>query len=77
MLLPRPARFVRFNIQQAVLVDVGLLVLGLFNSVVGALMPMGSPAVTNFSFYCLCAAVLYACVETMRGRLPNQVRAVG
>lgn len=66
-------RFVRFNIQQAILVDVCTIVLGLLGSAVGYLDPEGEQVLTNFAFYCLVAAVVYAVVETVRGRTANEV----
>lgn len=68
------SRFVRFNIQQAILVDVLSIVLGLFGSGLGLIVPDGgTEVVTNFSFYCLVAAVAYATTENVRGRVPNQI----
>lgn len=51
------------------------IVLGLFGSGLGLIVPDGgTEVVTNFSFYCLVAAVAYATTENVRGRVPNQVK---
>ncbi|CAN0154493.1 unnamed protein product [Laminaria digitata] len=67
------SRFIRFNIQQAILVDILTVVLGLLGTAVGTLVPEGEQFLTNFSFYCLAAAVAYAVGETARGRVANQI----
>ncbi|CAM9239200.1 unnamed protein product [Ascophyllum nodosum] len=67
------SRFVRFNVQQAILVDILTVVLGLLGTAVGYLIPEGEEFMTNFAFYCLAGAVAYAVTETVRGRLANQI----
>ncbi|CAM9503496.1 unnamed protein product, partial [Discosporangium mesarthrocarpum] len=67
------SRFIRFNIQQAILVDIALILAGLLIALVKFVTPMGSIPVTNFFFYCLMGAIVYATIENLRGRVPNQV----
>lgn len=67
------ARFIRFNVQQAILVDILTVVLGLLGTAAGYVMPEGEQFMTNFAFYCLVGAVVYAVAETARGRMANQV----
>lgn len=66
-------RFIRFNVQQAILVDILTVVLGLLGTAAGYVMPEGEQFMTNFAFYCLVGAVAYAVAETARGRKANQV----
>lgn len=67
------SRFVRFNVQQAILVDILTVVLGLLGTAAGYVTPEGEQFMTNFAFYCLVGAVAYAVAETARGRMANQV----
>ncbi|CAM9782030.1 unnamed protein product, partial [Ectocarpus fasciculatus] len=69
---PRHARFIRFNVQQAILVDILTVVLGLLGTAAGYVAPEGEQFVTNFAFYCLVGAVAYAVAETARGKMANQ-----
>ncbi|CAM9610628.1 unnamed protein product [Choristocarpus tenellus] len=70
---PGVPRLIRFNIQQAILVDLGLVLFSLLDSLLSFLVPMGEASFTNFTFYCLMAAILYATTENMSGRVPNQI----
>lgn len=70
---PHHARFIRFNVQQAILVDILTVVLGLLGTAAGYVAPEGEQFVTNFAFYCLVGAVAYAVAETARGKMANQV----
>lgn len=67
------ARFIRFNVQQAILVDILTVVLGLLGTAAGYVAPEGEQFFTNFAFYCLVGAVAYAVAETARGKVANQV----
>ncbi|CAN0170609.1 unnamed protein product [Ectocarpus sp. 12 AP-2014] len=66
------SRFIRFNVQQAILVDILTVVLGLLGTAAGYVAPEGEEFVTNFAFYCLVGAVAYAVAETARGKIANQ-----
>ncbi|CAN0303427.1 unnamed protein product [Ectocarpus sp. 12 AP-2014] len=66
------SRFIRFNVQQAILVDILTVVLGLLGTAAGYVAPEGEEFVTNFAFYCLVGAVAYAVAETARGKMANQ-----
>ncbi|CAM9967518.1 unnamed protein product [Ectocarpus sp. 8 AP-2014] len=66
------SRFIRFNVQQAILVDILTVVLGLLGTAAGYVAPEGEQFVTNFAFYCLVGAVAYAVAETARGKMANQ-----
>ena len=68
-------RSVRFNMQQAVLLDIGLIFPSLLGQLVGSLV---LPRVlvesgNNFIFYCLVASVGYALVSNATGKLPNSI----
>ncbi|CAB1117364.1 unnamed protein product [Ectocarpus sp. CCAP 1310/34] len=67
------SRFIRFNVQQAILVDILTVVLGLLGTAAGYVAPEGEQFVTNFAFYCLVGAVAYAVAETARGKMANQI----
>eukprot|EP00903_Cladosiphon_okamuranus_P006062 g5977.t1 len=67
------SRFIRFNVQQAILVDILTVVLGLLGTAAGYVTPEGEQFMTNFAFYCLVGAVAYAVAETARGRKANQI----
>ncbi|CAM9775572.1 unnamed protein product [Ectocarpus sp. 6 AP-2014] len=66
------SRFIRFNVQQAILVDILTVVLGLLGTAAGYVAPEGEQFVTNFAFYCLVGAVAYAVAETAKGKMANQ-----
>lgn len=53
--------------------DILTVVLGLLGTAVGYFNPEGEKFMTNFAFYCLAGAVVYAVSETVRGRVANQV----
>ena len=64
-------RFVRFNIQQALLLDIALIIPGLFGAVPvpGELAVVGS----NFIFYTWVLVVGYSFFCNVRGKTPDQV----
>ncbi|CAB9523292.1 Protein TIC 20 [Seminavis robusta] len=71
--IPRP---IRFNMQQALVLDILLI----FPSLLGRL-PFAMPRVlvesgSNFIFYALVACVGYALVSNLSGKLPNQIPVV-
>ena len=74
-------RSVRFNMQQAVILDIGLI----FPSLLGQLAGIGGgsflPRVlvesgNNFIFYCLVASVGYALFSNATGKIPNGIPIV-
>lgn len=74
-------RSVRFNMQQAVILDIGLI----FPSLLGQLAGLGGgsflPLVlvesgNNFIFYCLVASVGYALFSNATGKIPNGIPIV-
>lgn len=75
------SRSVRFNMQQAVILDIGLI----FPSLLGQLIGLGGgsflPRVlvesgNNFIFYCLVASVGYSLFSNATGKLPNGIPIV-
>eukprot|EP00591_Stephanopyxis_turris_P001886 CAMPEP_0195522616 /NCGR_PEP_ID=MMETSP0794_2-20130614/20954_1 /TAXON_ID=515487 /ORGANISM="Stephanopyxis turris, Strain CCMP 815" /LENGTH=223 /DNA_ID=CAMNT_0040652413 /DNA_START=163 /DNA_END=834 /DNA_ORIENTATION=- len=73
---PNLSRGVRYNMQQAILIDIALIFPELFGSLGGSAASMPrfvvEPA-TNFIYYCLVAAVLYSVVSNLSGKKPNQI----
>ena len=69
------SREVRFNAQQAVLIDIALI----FPSLIGeGLDGVGVPRIyeemgNNFAYYGLMSAVIYSVVMNLRGRKPNGI----
>ena len=67
------SRFVRFNIQQALLLDIVLIIPGLFETVT-RLFPIELQAMgTNFVFYFWVLVVGYAWFNIAQGKTPNAV----
>lgn len=71
------SREVRFNAQQAILIDIALLVPNLIGEAVAeadAHLPRAimEPA-TNFVWYALATAVVYCVTSNLRGKVPNQI----
>jgi len=71
---PGMNRSVRFNAQQAILIDILLI----FPQIVGSILPNNLPMVivetgTNFVFYAYSSAVLYSIVSNLFGKVPNQI----
>ena len=70
-------RGVRFNMQQAVLIDIALIFPELFGSMtsnIGGGLPrfIVEPS-TNFVYYTFLACVLYSVVSNLIGKKPNQI----
>jgi hypothetical protein len=70
---PRIPYFIRFNVLQAILIDILLIVLGLIVQVV--LEPLGAGfalrTISNTIFLATVVVVLFAAVECLRGREPD------
>ena len=67
------SRFVRFNIQQALILDIVLLIPSFFGSSAGMFPPVLQAMGSNFVFY-LCAGVIsYSWVAITIGKTPDQV----
>ena len=67
------SRFVRFNIQQALLLDISLLIPS-FLSGAGKMFPIELQAAgNNFVFYYAALVVLYSWVSVAQGKQPDQV----
>jgi len=69
---------VRFNAQQAVLIDVVLIVPTWMASVMERAMAGDIPRVydeagSNFVYYALMSAVLYSVVSNLNGKKPDQI----
>ena len=69
------SRPVKFNAQQAVLIDIALI----FPELIGAafegqraFVPLMEPS-SNFVFYFYMACVIYSVASNLRGRIPNQI----
>uniref|UniRef100_A0A7S0JI91 Tic20 family protein Ycf60 n=1 Tax=Calcidiscus leptoporus TaxID=127549 RepID=A0A7S0JI91_9EUKA len=67
------SRLVRFNIQQALLLDIALIIPGLFSPVTGLLPAELQIIGTNLVFYVCLFTVLYATWCNAQGKLPDQV----
>lgn len=67
------SRFVRFNIQQALLLDIALIIPDLFTPVT-KIFPYELQAMgTNFVFYAWLGVAAYSVVQNLQGRTPDQV----
>jgi Chloroplast import apparatus Tic20-like len=74
-------RLVRFNLQQAILVDVGLIVPGLLSGIAAVIIPYFgvtlSPEITlitstaTFGFFLV--LITYACLSSLAGVTPNKI----
>lgn len=60
------SRFVRFNIQQALLLDIALIIPG-FLSPIGKMVPYDVAVIgSNFVFYCAVLTILYSVVQNVQ-----------
>ena len=67
------SRFVRFNIQQALLLDIALLIPSFFGSI-GKIFPYELQAIgSNTVFYFMAGVVAYSWFSVAQGKVPNQV----
>lgn len=73
---PNLSRGVRFNMQQAILLDIVLIFPSLFGSL-GMNFPriLAEPA-SNFVYYGLVASVGYAVISNLQGKTPNEIPIV-
>lgn len=73
----RPSRFVRFNIQQALFLDMLLLLPFLFPEAQNWILHVAGPDpltfCRNFMFYLAASVIGYAAVSNVRGELPDKV----
>lgn len=77
---PEISRSVRFNLQQAVLLDIALFFPSLLGQVMGSL-PFALPKIvvdgsSNFVFLALIGAVGYSVVSNVSGKVPNEIPVV-
>mmetsp|Transcript_18982 Transcript_18982/g.36854 ORF Transcript_18982/g.36854 Transcript_18982/m.36854 type:complete len:119 (-) Transcript_18982:498-854(-) len=70
---PNLSRFVRFNIQQALLLDIALIVPGLFGPLTKTFPVELQILGTNFIFYAWVLVVGYALFSNAQGKAPDQV----
>ena len=67
------SRFVRFNIQQALLLDIALLIPSFFGGI-GKAFPYELQAIgSNTVFYFMVGVVVYSWFSVAQGKVPNQV----
>mmetsp|Transcript_31639 Transcript_31639/g.77508 ORF Transcript_31639/g.77508 Transcript_31639/m.77508 type:complete len:219 (+) Transcript_31639:288-944(+) len=70
------SRYIRWNTQQAILLDILLIFPQLFSNLSGQ-VPLGVvEALSNSVFYGMVAAVGYAVVSNIKGEIPNQIPGV-
>jgi hypothetical protein len=79
---PDIPRSIRFNMQQAVILDIFLI----FPSLLSQLGGLGGGSLVlprvivesgnNFVFYCLVASVGYALISNLTGKIPNQIPVI-
>ncbi|KAG5180577.1 hypothetical protein JKP88DRAFT_349485 [Tribonema minus] len=67
------SRLVRFSLQQAILIDIALIVLGLLENVTKAVAPGGADVFATLQFYILISAVAYSLVSNLQGKEPNEI----
>ena len=67
------SRFVRFNIQQALLLDIVLIIPSFFGGFARSLPSSISVMGSNFVFYLWVAVVAYAWFNIVQGKVPNEV----
>mmetsp|Transcript_23658 Transcript_23658/g.27910 ORF Transcript_23658/g.27910 Transcript_23658/m.27910 type:complete len:230 (+) Transcript_23658:16-705(+) len=70
-------RSIRYNMQQAVVVDILLIFPSLLGQISGSFMPQFLvESGCNFVFFCLVAAIGYSLVSNASGKIPNQIPVV-
>merc|ERR1711998_16776 len=73
------SRFVRFNFQQAILIDIALIFPQLFGSALQPVIQKVDPAIiepsSNFVFYAVVLSVLYSVFSNAVGKLPDGYRS--
>ena len=67
------SRFVRFNIQQAIVLDIALVIPSLFQGATQMFPAMLQIQGSNFIFYCVFFTVAYSAWCNSRGVVPDQV----
>lgn len=68
--IPRP---IRFSMQQAILIDIVLIIPSVLGGVAEKLPRTIVEPSTNFVFYCYAIAVGYSILSNLNGRVPNQI----
>jgi len=74
---PEISRSLRFNAQQALLIDIALI----FPELLGSVTPNNLPLMvvepsTNFVYYAYISAVLYSIFSNLTGKKPNQIPVI-
>ena len=74
---PSLSRFIRFNIQQAILIDIALIFPSLFGGAANELPRYLVEPATNFVFYAFAATIIYCFFSNLAlGREPNEIPVV-
>ncbi|KAJ8908250.1 hypothetical protein NDN08_008341 [Rhodosorus marinus] len=69
-------RFIRYNAQQAIMLDLILIIPALFGGAAAQMPRFIAETGANTVFYSILAAVGYAVIENIRGELPNKIPLV-
>jgi len=70
---PEIPRQIRFNMQQAILIDIALIFPSVLGGVANNLPRFIVEPSTNFVFFCFAAAVGYSVVSNLSGKVPDQI----
>mmetsp|Transcript_10372 Transcript_10372/g.31717 ORF Transcript_10372/g.31717 Transcript_10372/m.31717 type:complete len:202 (+) Transcript_10372:2-607(+) len=70
------SRHIRYNAQQAIMLDLILILPGLFSGLGGQVPRAVTETASNTVFYAMLVSVGYAAVENAKGNLPNQIPLV-
>ncbi|GMH50036.1 hypothetical protein TrRE_jg7819 [Triparma retinervis] len=74
---PSLSRFIRFNIQQAILLDIALIFPSLFGGAANELPRYLVEPATNFVFYAFAASIVYCFFSNLAlGKEPNEIPVV-
>eukprot|EP00612_Vaucheria_litorea_P002050 CAMPEP_0171458198 /NCGR_PEP_ID=MMETSP0945-20130129/3976_1 /TAXON_ID=109269 /ORGANISM="Vaucheria litorea, Strain CCMP2940" /LENGTH=163 /DNA_ID=CAMNT_0011983965 /DNA_START=166 /DNA_END=657 /DNA_ORIENTATION=+ len=69
-------RLVRFSLQQAIIIDITLIVFGLLGDLTKAVSPGASAVLTNTEFYFLVSSIFYCFIRNLQGKEPNEIPIV-
>jgi len=67
------SRFVRFNIQQAILLDILIVIPGILSGATKMLPDYINAMGSNFVFYTMVLTILYSIFSNAQGKTPDQV----
>lgn len=67
------SRFVRFNIQQAILLDILIIIPGILSGATGMFPEVLNVMGSNFVFYVMALVVGYSVFSNVQGKTPDQV----